>query len=350
MDRPSRKKIPYAVDAPLHAYLRGYGRELDLPIEYETLRHFTESYPLTDETGKDTLWLTVVYPPSELPRIADGLRKTYSLLRVTGDVGDLDHLAVDRIDFAEFGNSQPFRVRIVNKINDNHDYYYVKKADASRVYGLELEHLLSPNRMHFIIKGDTLVEEHVLGIPGDIFITKHLRSPGFREVRIAKEFVKFNERCFIRLLGDMRSYNYVVDVTPDFEEVHYRIRPMDFDQQSYDGRPSFYRPQFFPDNNPLIEFGIRYMDVRSMKQYQREERAMILLRMRSEEYRLGHLLHAMKQQPLAPEEKICHLREGLAEYYKDSRFLACESMGAIVQHSLDLLREGKGGIHYTGIE
>ncbi len=350
MDRPSKKKIPYAVDASLHAYLRGYGREMDLPIEYEAMRHFTECYPLADETGNDTLWLTVVYPPSEMPRISAALRQTYALLRATDATGDLDHLAVSRIDFAEFGNSQPFRVRIVNKINDNHDYFYVKLADASRVYGLELEHLLSPNRMHFILKGNTLVEEHVLGIPGDIFMTRHLGDPGFREVRIAKEFVKFNERCFIRLLGDMRSYNYVVDVTPDFEEVHYRIRPMDFDQQSYDGRPSFYRPQFFPDNNPLIKFGIRHMDVRSMKQYQQEERAMILLRMRSEEYRLSHLLHAMQQQPLAPIEKIAQLREGLAEHYEDSRFLACQTMGAIVQHSLDLLREGRGGIRYKGIE
>lgn len=46
----------------------------------------------------------------------------------------------------------------------------MKKADASRVYGLELKHLLSPNRLNFLTHGDTLVEEYVAGIPGDIYI------------------------------------------------------------------------------------------------------------------------------------------------------------------------------------
>ncbi|MEY3492472.1 MAG: hypothetical protein RL309_1600, partial [Verrucomicrobiota bacterium] len=27
----------------------------------------------------------------------------------------------DRVDFCSFGNSQPFRVRIVNAYNENHD-------------------------------------------------------------------------------------------------------------------------------------------------------------------------------------------------------------------------------------
>ena len=48
------------------------------------------------------------------------------------------HLTVDRIDLCSFANSQPFRVRIVNRLSDNFDYFYIKRADASRVYGLEL--------------------------------------------------------------------------------------------------------------------------------------------------------------------------------------------------------------------
>jgi hypothetical protein len=41
----------------------------------------------------------------------------------------------------------------------------VKKADASRVYGLELEHLLSPNRLNFLTHGNTLIEEHIAASP-----------------------------------------------------------------------------------------------------------------------------------------------------------------------------------------
>ena len=64
-------------------------------------------------------------------------------------------------------------------------------------------------------------------------------------MRLAKEFVKFNERCFVRLLGDMRAYNYVIAVTPDFENEQYRVKAIDFDQQSYEGRRIMYLPQLF---------------------------------------------------------------------------------------------------------
>jgi hypothetical protein len=67
---------------------------------------------------------------------------------------------------------------------------------------------------------------------------------------LPKEFVKFNERCFVRLLGDMRSYNFVVNITPDIEDYQYRIRAIDFDQQSYEGRRNLYLPQFFKENLP----------------------------------------------------------------------------------------------------
>ena len=86
---------------------------------------------------------------------------------------------------------------------------------------------------------------------GDMFIRDYVPRDDLNKVRIAKEFVKFNERCFMRLLGDMRSVNYVVDITPDFEEVQYRVRPIDFDQQSYEGSLRVYRSHSFPDNEPI---------------------------------------------------------------------------------------------------
>jgi len=222
--------------------------------------------------------------------------------------------------------------------NDNQDYFYVKKADASRVYGIELEHLLSPNRMFYFVWGDTMIEEHVVRLPGDQFMAWHLKDQGFKEVRLAKEFVKFNERCFIRLLGDMRSYNFVVDVTPDFEEVQYRIRPMDFDQQCYDGRKSFYLPQYFKENNAIIQFGMRCMDVKSMRQYQLEERALIALRMKVEQARLEWLLDVMSRETLSPISKVHQLRAELSEFYHDSRFLEAETMGQLLMISLDRVR------------
>ena len=137
-----------------------------------------------------------------------------------------------------------------NIINDNYIFLYIKKADASRIYGLELEHLLSPNHINFLVYKSTLIEEHIIGIPEDIFIEQNLDKLSIQDKRaLAKEFVKFNERCFIRLLADMRSYNYVIVITQDFD----RIRAIDFDQQSYEGNPKVYKPQFLKENNALVD-------------------------------------------------------------------------------------------------
>ncbi len=295
--------------------------------------------PLYDADGEDTLWETLIYEPFIMKQLNEGLKRVYAILKAGGDETVIEHLYVDRIDYCVFGNSKPFRIRIVNSRNDNQDYFYVKKADASRVYGLELEHLLSPNRMFFLTDGDTLVEEHVVGLPGDVFMEEWMESTRLRPIRIAKELIKFNERCFVRLLGDMRPYNFVVGITPDFEETQIRIRAMDFDQQTYDGRRTFYLPQFFKENNPLVEFCARHIDTKTAKQYQREEHALISRRIDAIALRLRALLDSMSQDKLAPTENVHHLREDLAEFYKSNTFLGCESMGALVRQSLELMRE-----------
>src|SRR5208282_5169057 len=250
----TRKKPHFPIGEGLRGYLRAFRRERELPVTYERLRGFSEVIPLTDADGRPTLWDTVIYDGNEMRSLNEALKEVYALIKVDGDKSVVEHLYADRVDFCTFGNSMPFRIRIVNAYNDNQDYFYIKKADASRVYGLELEHLLSPNRLNFITHGSTLVEEHIPGIPGDIFITSWLHRPDLSPVRVAKELVKFNERCFVRLLGDMRSYNFVVVLVPDFEGVQVRIRAMDFDQQSYNGRLRFYLPQFFKENRALAEY------------------------------------------------------------------------------------------------
>jgi len=214
--RPTHKKPSFAVTEGFRTYLRRYKRERPLPVSYERLRSFSEGVPLADAAGKPTLWDTVIFRSEEVAELNESLKQVYALLKVDGDLSVMQHLYVDRIDFCTFGNSLPFRIRIVNSYNDNQDYFYIKKADASRLYGLELEHLLSPNRLNYLSHGPTLVEEHIPGVPGDIFIKRWLNRSEISPVRVAKELVKFNERCFVRLLGDMRSYNFVAVVTPDF--------------------------------------------------------------------------------------------------------------------------------------
>lgn len=334
----TRKKPSYPIGAELRDYLKRYRRERDLPVTYERLRDFPESVPLMDAEGRNTLWETVAYRADEIPALNEDLKRLYALLRVDGDLAVMQHLYIDRIDFCSFGNSTPFRIRIVNAYNDNPDYFYIKRADASRVYGLELEHLLSPNRINFLTRGGTLVEEHIAGIPGDIFITRWVDRPELRPIRIAKEMVKFNERSFVQLLGDMRSYNYVVVITPDFEGSQIRIRAMDFDQEAHNGRKNFYLPQFFKENLSLVAYCTKHLNRQTALQYQREEQTLILARAELSAVRLNLLLTAMEHDPIAPPENVRTLRAGLAGHFQNDRYLRCESMGALVRANLELLR------------
>ena len=331
------KKSIYPVQPGLREYLAGCGRETALPLTYSDLFYFHVSCPLLDKSGNDTLWQTVGYRSFEMPRIFEALKDIYALLKSGGDRSALDHLYIDRVDYCSFGNTQPFRIRIVNSYNDNQDYFYIKRADASRVYGLELEHLLSPNRMHYLTCGNTLVEEHVAGIPGDLFIKDWLHNPQVKIVRLAKELVKFNERCFVRLLGDMRACNFVMDMTPDVEEVQIRIRAMDFDQQSHNARKNFYLPQFFKENKPLVFYCMKHLNPQTAMQYQREEQSLILRRMQLSHDRLRALLDVMVVEDLAPEHNIRQLRAELAEHYKEPLFLDCSTMGELVRTSLESL-------------
>jgi hypothetical protein len=333
-DVPSKKKIHYPVNPALRKYLIKYDREIKLPVLYADMLRFNLATPLLDKDNVDTLWHTVYYDESEMKDLYPGLKYIYALMHASGRLEVMDHLQVSRIDYCTFGNSKPFRVRIINRLNDNYDHFYVKVADASRVYGLELEHILSPNRINYLTDDNTLIEEHIPGLPGDIFLNSFYTDSSFNKTRISKEFVKFNERCFVRLLGDMRSYNFVVDITPDIEGNQYRIRAIDFDQQSYEGRLKLYLPHFFKENNNIVFMGMDHMKEKSMLQYQQEERSLISHRVRLAQTRLEEIFYVMCNDVLAPEEKIIALRNELAAYHKLKKFKEMNDMGTLVKEHL----------------
>ncbi len=331
------KKRLIPIREPLRRYLLNHGREVKLPLGYEDLNRFHQTVNLYDHHGEDTLWQTIYYEEYERPTIERGLCQIYALLRMDGDFDALEHLEVARVDYCLFGNTRPFRVRIINRLNDNYDHFYVKRADASRVYGLELEELLSPNNILYLRDGATLIEEHIAGIPGDNFFERNLQDIPFNQIRMAKEFVKFTERCFVRLLGDMRAYNYVIDITPDIEGSQFRFRAIDFDQQSYEGKKSFYQPQFFKENNPIIFLGMEYLTPKSVRQYQLEERSMIAARIKAGNRRVRELLKVMSRDELSDDGKIEQLKDELDQHHQSRRFTRCDTMGEVLQAHLRAL-------------
>jgi hypothetical protein len=215
----------------------------------------------------------------------------------------------------------------------------VKKADASRAYGLEFEHMLSPYNLNFLVCEDTLVEEHIAGIPGDEFIKDYLpKCSQSEKSQIAKQFVKFNERCMIRLLGDMRSYNYVIVPTHDFDQVVYKIRAIDFDQQSYEAKLKVYRPQFFKENFPMVELVRAHLDKHAVNQYKIEERAIIAKRILSSESRLTQLMKCMLKDELSTAENVQQLKSEIYEYIPDKNFKNSFNMGGIVRAAFEFVK------------
>ena len=334
----SRKKPSYKVTSQLRDYLKKYEREFEVSIAYDDLLRFSGGIEIYDKDDNDTLWLSVYYNEFESEEIFRSLKKIYSILHYDGNDDISKNLIVESIDFCTFGNSKPFRIKIRNVLNQNYIYFYVKQADSSRIYGLELEELLSPNNIHFIVHNDTLIEEHIIGIPGDIYIEERLeKAPKTSKNQIAKEFVKFNERCFIRLLGDMRSYNYVFVLSHDFDRIQYRLRAIDFDQQSFEGTVNIYKPQFFKENFKLVEMVSKILPKESIEQYIIEERSAISRRALSEYERLVALIDCMRNDSISMPNKIDLLKNDLFKLTKDVNFKHAKNMGEILKASIDFV-------------
>jgi hypothetical protein len=126
----------------------------------------------------------------------------------------------------------------------------------------------------------------------------------------------------------------VVDVTPDIEDYQYRIRAIDFDQQSYEGRKNFYLPQFFKENNSYVDLCLTHLNKESMAQYQAEERTLITFRLASSRYRIKELLDIMSTDEISTQVKIEELKNGLNEHLHTTVFSRCQSMGQVVKRHL----------------
>ncbi len=329
------KKPSYPISDTLQRYLDRYKRSTEVPVHYDDLMRFTGSVAVLNQHEEDTLWVRLYYSEEERKELDLSLKMIYSILHSDGSDAIFEDLSVDAIDYCTFGNSKPFRIKIRNVMNDNYTYFYVKRSDASRIYGLELEHLLSPYNLNFLVSNDTLIEEHIAGIPGDVFIQEYLPHCSERQrAQLAKEFVKFNERSMIRLLGDMRAYNYVVIPVHDFDSVIHKIRAIDFDQQNYEGDLKVYRPQFFPENQGMMELIKQHLKKESVFQYKREERSSLAKRALGAEAQLRRLVESAKADVLSTSEHVKTLGKQISHFTGDPRFETAPSMGVILELAL----------------
>jgi hypothetical protein len=132
----------------------------------------------------------------------------------------------------------------------------------------------------------------------------------------------------------MRSYNFVVNIIPDVEGTQYRVRAIDFDQQSFEGKKNLYRPQFYKDNMPLVQLTLESLRKDAIDQYQTEERTLMASRVGLVRYRLYDLLNIMARDEISTEEKTAQLKEELASHFSLAKFLQCNTMGELVKTQL----------------
>jgi hypothetical protein len=129
----------------------------------------------------------------------------------------------------------------------------------------------------------------------------------------------------------------VVEMTHDFDDVQYRIRSIDFDQQCYEGRKNFYLPQFFKENNVLVKLSLEMLNERSINQYQIEERSRLVRRIKHSHKILEDLFKTMEKETLSKPEKIVQLASELVIHHKDQGFKDCKSMIDILRLNLQHL-------------
>ena len=330
------KKPFYSLSKYLHQYLEKYSRWHLKLLTYDELLFCSVLEKENGQVIDNLSWVRVKFKEAQKKYIDLQLKKIYTALMSDGTSRGIQFLHIDCVDYCRYGNSNPFRVKIRNVLNDNYLYFYVKKMDSSRVYGLELEHLLSPDNVNYLAFSNTLIEEHIIGVPGTVFIKNRLASCSTSEkAQLAKEFVKFNERSLIRLLGDMRSDNYVIIPMYDFDKKIYKIRAIDFDQQSYEGDYKNYLPQFFKENLLMVSLVRKSLTKETIHQYKQEERSIIAKRILSAKDRIENLLQCMRADSISNSNNIKKLSLYFYKLTLDVEFKKTPNMGALLERVLN---------------
>ena len=329
-DRPMMQKEVYPVSASLQQYLQQYKKDTQFPLLYKELLHYEYSNAIKDDNGKHTHWERVLYDKKLLGELKEKLLLLYGQLKNEKDI------QIDSIDFCEFANSMPFRINISSTKNNKKDFFYIKSADASRVYGLELEQLLTHNHINFLYHQNTLVEEHIDGIPGDNFLetVDELSHP--EKKLLAEEFIRFNENCFARLLGDMRSYNFVLVKNKDAQKP-FTIKTIDFDQQCYEGKLNLYLPQFYKENYRYVQLATELSGNENIEATRTAERKQLAGLLIKNQIQLHALLTVMSKEEISENYKMVSLGKELNQYHHTTAFSPCKTMGELVTQQLKQL-------------
>jgi hypothetical protein len=183
---------------------------------------------------------------------------------------------------------------------------------------------------------NTLVEEHIDGIPGDNFLETIDELNEEEKKLLSAEFIRFNESCFARLLGDMRSYNFVVVKNTDAKK-SFTIKAIDFDQQCYEGKLNLYLPQFYKENYQYVQLATLLLNDEGIDTIRMKERKDLTALFIKNKLQLSALLQVMEKEELSEQYKVVSLRKELNQYHHTHAFSHCKTMGSLVKQQLEQL-------------
>ena len=76
-----KRKQFFPINDSFREYLSGHGRYMELPVIYEDLLGYEDSFPLINEFGEDTLWQTLLFEQQRGKELYEGLKQIYVQLR-----------------------------------------------------------------------------------------------------------------------------------------------------------------------------------------------------------------------------------------------------------------------------
>jgi len=136
---------------------------------------------------------------------------------------------IDGVAFHDFyyGRTCPLRVKVFFS-NDFEKTFYAKILDEKRLFGIELENMLSPYKYEYSASGGGIYEDEVPGIE-----QSRINSDTKRDNAYLEELAKLDYRAFVMLLGDLNPnenpHNCLVTKEFSGDSYTYNVRPIDFD-------------------------------------------------------------------------------------------------------------------------
>lgn len=126
-----------------------------------------------------------------------------------------------------YGRTNPLRVK-VHFGNHTEKVFYAKELDEKRLFGIELEDILSEHKYNYSASGGAIYEDEVKG--DEIY---RLSNEARNDVSFLEEMAKLDYRAFLMLLKDLNPianpHNCVVSKRTLREGYTYEVRPIDFD-------------------------------------------------------------------------------------------------------------------------